>query len=184
MRVDHTGEFWGILFDVASLAFSIVDVCQNPDDVWAWVGLAFDIVDLLPIISGTGEVADVLRFANKSDDAVSEFLQAGGKIRKVRKYEISESGRTLIRDLYRTSEGYTVSTHRIGTQIHKNFRRNGQIIPNSRLRVDGVSKFWHSIYELKPNNPKSIQRGIQQLYQYRDAYKAIGKNYKMVLVLY
>ena len=89
LRVDHTGEFWGILFDVASLAFSIVDVCQNPDDVWAWVGLAFDIVDLLPIISGTGEVADVLRFANKSDDAVSEFLQAGGKIRKVRKYEIS-----------------------------------------------------------------------------------------------
>ena len=59
------------MFDVASLAFSIVDVCQNPDDVWTWVGLAFDIVDLLPIISGTGEVADVLRFANKADNVAN-----------------------------------------------------------------------------------------------------------------
>lgn len=38
-RVDHSGMFRGTVFDVVSLAFSIVDVINNPSDAWAWIGL-------------------------------------------------------------------------------------------------------------------------------------------------
>jgi len=39
MRVDHGGHFWGSAFDVISLGASIVEVCVNPTDIWAWAGL-------------------------------------------------------------------------------------------------------------------------------------------------
>ena len=70
MRIDNGGMFWGTLFDVISLGMSIVDVYNNPNDVWAWIGLAGDIVDLLPIVSGVGEVTDALRITTKADDFI------------------------------------------------------------------------------------------------------------------
>ena len=69
-RVDYDGEFWGTIFDIVSLVVSVVDVIKNPDDVWAWVGLAGDVVDLLPIVSGVGEATDALRVATKIDNVV------------------------------------------------------------------------------------------------------------------
>ena len=68
MRVDHGGAFWDTLFDVVSLAASVVDVVMNPDDAWAWVGLVGDVVDLIPFVSGVGEATDLMRVAGKVDD--------------------------------------------------------------------------------------------------------------------
>ena len=34
---------------------SIVEVCLNPTDPWAWAGLAGDAVDLIPFVTGVGE---------------------------------------------------------------------------------------------------------------------------------
>ena len=70
MRVDHGGQFWETIFDVASLAMSVADVCMNPDDPWAWAGLIGDAIDLIPFVSGVGEATDILRIANKVDDVV------------------------------------------------------------------------------------------------------------------
>ena len=70
MRTDNGGMFWDTFFDVVSLATSIVDVIQNPSDPWAWAGLVGDAVDVLvPGLSGVGEVTDVIRVANKADNA-------------------------------------------------------------------------------------------------------------------
>ena len=55
-RVDIGGYFWDIVFDVASLCFSIFDVVRNPMDVSAWIGLAGDAIDLIPFVSGVGEL--------------------------------------------------------------------------------------------------------------------------------
>ena len=70
MRSDHDGMFWGTLFDVVSLGFSIYDVYTNPDDILAWIGLAGDIIDLLPVISGVGEATDLLRISNGADNLI------------------------------------------------------------------------------------------------------------------
>ena len=72
MRVDGDGRFWETLFDVASLAFSVGDVIANPDDPWAWVGLAGDIVDLIPFVSGVGEATDLIRIATKVGDVADD----------------------------------------------------------------------------------------------------------------
>ena len=46
---------WDTIFDIVSLCFSIGDVITNPIDPWAWVGLAGDIIDLVPFVTGVGE---------------------------------------------------------------------------------------------------------------------------------
>ena len=70
MRTDNGGQFWGTAFDVVSLALSIYDVADNPSDVWAWIGLVGDVVDLLPIVSGVGEATDLIRATTKVDEVV------------------------------------------------------------------------------------------------------------------
>jgi len=70
MRRDDSGMFWETVFDVVSLAFSVADVIANPDDIWAWVGLVGDVVDLIPFVSGMGEATDLIRVATKVDDFV------------------------------------------------------------------------------------------------------------------
>ena len=68
MRVDNGGEFWDTVFDVVSLCFSVVDVVKNPDDPWAWAGLAADVVSLaVPFATGGGAV---VKAVSKVDDVV------------------------------------------------------------------------------------------------------------------
>ena len=68
MRVDNGGEFWDTVFDVISLCASVVDVVKNPDDPWAWVGLAADVVSLaVPFATGGGLIVDAV---TKADDVV------------------------------------------------------------------------------------------------------------------
>ncbi len=38
VRADHGGRFWETIFDIISLGASIVEVCLNPSDPWAWAG--------------------------------------------------------------------------------------------------------------------------------------------------
>ncbi len=68
MRVDSGGEFWDTVFDVVSLCVSVVDVVKHPDDPWAWVGLAADVVSLvIPFATGGGLLVDAV---TKADDVV------------------------------------------------------------------------------------------------------------------
>ena len=82
MRVDNGGQFWDTIFDVVSLAFSIVDVCRNPDDPWAWVGLAADAVDLIPFVTGVGEVT---RAVNTTRKAVNTIVETADSLNDLRK---------------------------------------------------------------------------------------------------
>ena len=82
MRVDNGGEFWDTVFDVISLCASVVDVVKNPDDPWAWVGLAADVVSLaVPFATGGGLIVDVI---TKSDNVV-DFAKSCDKVKDVAK---------------------------------------------------------------------------------------------------
>ena len=70
IRVDSNGAFWETFFDIVSLAFSIAEVSTTPTSFWAWMGLAGDIIDLLPFVSGVGEATDLVRVSTKADDVV------------------------------------------------------------------------------------------------------------------
>ena len=86
-RTDADGEFWDTVFDIVSLGFSIADVIQNPSDPWAWAGLVGDVIDLIPFVTGVGELTKaagaVADAANVIDDvydtakAVDNVVDAG-----------------------------------------------------------------------------------------------------------
>ena len=61
--VDPSGHAIESIWDVISLALSVMDVVYNPYDIWAWIGLAGDLVDLIPFVTGVGEATDLLRLA-------------------------------------------------------------------------------------------------------------------------
>ncbi len=77
-RIDETGHWFDIFWDVVSLVVSVVEVVQNPTDVGAWVGLAMDAVDVLvPCVSGLGEATDAVNATRKTVDAVDDLHDAG-----------------------------------------------------------------------------------------------------------
>ena len=67
---DPSGHWIETVFDVLSLGLSVVDALINPTDIWSWVGLAGDVIDLIPVVTGVGESVDVIRFANRIDNLV------------------------------------------------------------------------------------------------------------------
>ena len=92
VRQDSTGTAFETVFDVISLGASIVEVALNPADIWAWAGLAGDVIDLIPFVTGVGEVtravntgrkivnaADTLNDARKLVDTASD-VKKGWKV--------------------------------------------------------------------------------------------------------
>ena len=74
MRSDVSGNWWDIFWDVVSLVTSVVEVCVNPTDPWAWAGLAGDAVDvLLPCVSGVGEISRGVRVASEVVETVDDM---------------------------------------------------------------------------------------------------------------
>ena len=80
MRVDYDGMFWGTVFDVISLVFSVVDVIEDPSDPWAWAGLVGDAVDLVPFVSGVGEVTRAVNSGRKLSDKSEDALAVARKL--------------------------------------------------------------------------------------------------------
>ena len=76
MRRDDGGQFWDTVFDVVSLGFSIADVVNDPSDPWAWAGLIGDAVDLIPFVSGVGEITKGLKFVDKAFEAADNLNDA------------------------------------------------------------------------------------------------------------
>lgn len=70
---DSSGGIVKTIFDLVTLAGSIVDVCCNPTDPWAWAGLAGDVVDLIPIVTGVGEGIKGARAVVKIADTVDDI---------------------------------------------------------------------------------------------------------------
>ena len=74
--LDADGKLIDIIWDVASLAFSVVDVVCNPDDPWAWIGLAGDLVDLVPFVTCVGEAARAASITVEVVDTVDGVYDA------------------------------------------------------------------------------------------------------------
>ena len=70
-RKDSDGKAFETVLDILSLGASIADVIQNPNNPWAWVGLAGDLIDVaVPFVAGVGETAKAISFvANAADTA-------------------------------------------------------------------------------------------------------------------
>lgn len=82
VRIDSSGDFWETAFDVVSLGASIVEVCVNPTDPWAWAGLVGDTIDLVPFVSGVGEVTRAVKTTVEIVDKTEDVVGAAKKLYK------------------------------------------------------------------------------------------------------
>lgn len=76
IRADSLGHFWETIFDLASFGVSIVEVCVNPSDPWAWAGLIGDAIDLIPFVTGFGEITRSVKTTVKITDDISDTIDA------------------------------------------------------------------------------------------------------------
>ena len=59
---------WGKLESITGeLSESVGEVVKSPTDPWPWGGLAGDTIDLLPFVTGVGEVTRGVKIINKAD---------------------------------------------------------------------------------------------------------------------
>ena len=82
VRIDIGGNIWETVFDIVSLGASVVEVCINPADPWAWAGLVGDAVDLIPFVTGVGEVARAVKVTTKVADRVDDVVDATKALRR------------------------------------------------------------------------------------------------------
>ena len=83
VRHDFGGCFWETVFDVISLGASIVEVAINPGDPWAWAGLVGDTLDLIPFVTGVGEVTRAVKTTVKVVDKADDVIDAAKTIDNV-----------------------------------------------------------------------------------------------------
>ena len=86
-RSDSGGDFWETALDVISVGASIAEVAINPADPWAWVGLAGDLVDLVPFVTGIGETTRAIKMtvslADGAEDVVSSARKSYNALNKL-----------------------------------------------------------------------------------------------------
>ena len=177
--VDPSGQWFETVFDLLSLGISIVEVIINPVDPWAWAGLAGDALDLVPFVTGVGETIKGVRVVAKGVDMADDALDTIKFMKATdRAADFADGGMDAIRGLDRAADGFTISNKLDGIKIHKTFMGNGELIPNTRLRADGLDKLSKTIFELKPYNKRSARRGIKQILNYD---KALGGYTKYII---
>lgn len=81
-RVDLSGDFWESPIDVITLGASIIEVAVNPTDIWAWAGLVGDAVDLLPFVTGVGEMTRAVKTVSKAVDKTDDIADIAKHLRK------------------------------------------------------------------------------------------------------
>ncbi|MBE5956219.1 MAG: hypothetical protein E7253_07180 [Lachnospiraceae bacterium] len=79
---DVLGTMAETAFDIATLAWSAVEVTMNPTDLTAWAALMGDAVDLIPFVTGVGETIKALRTSSKIAEGTADAIDTYGNLRK------------------------------------------------------------------------------------------------------
>ena len=126
-RVDIGGYFWDTVFDVVSLCFSIVDVVSNPTDVTAWIGLAGDAIDLIPFVSGVGEITraapttleviDSVHDASRLIDNTGDVIDTAGDVARKTDFYITPNGEAIPATLDRFNDNLSKLDYENGKYV-------------------------------------------------------------------
>lgn len=178
VRIDNAGNVWETVFDVVSLGFSIAEVAVNPYDISAWIGLVGDAIDLVPFVTGVGEITRGIRFIDK----------AGNTLEIAKAVDFTDNAKKAINRLD-SLNGFTKSTRPKGIEIHngyktgtgfkKSYKEYSKLTREKGIRPDYYDGT--TIFELKPFNQRSAILGIKQLRRYNNA---LGGNKIMRLEFY
>lgn len=62
---------------------SFADVAMNPSDPLAWLGFAGDVIDLIPVVTGVGELVRAVKTADRVVDAVDDVADTAKTVDNV-----------------------------------------------------------------------------------------------------
>ena len=147
--MDATGEAFETVFDIVTLCFSVADVACNPTDIGAWAGLVGDVIDLIPFVTGVGEVARTLRITDKLVDGF-------GGLTKAKQYGVK-----AYNALKKTLKGTGLEAHHI---IEKRLVKHLNIDVKTMLSV-AVTKTEH----------QKFTNAWRSVFQYGMDYSTLGK---------
>ncbi|ACJ34858.1 Rhs family protein [Anoxybacillus flavithermus WK1] len=120
------------------------------------------------------------------------LVSVGGRIvaKKVAKSLIKKAVKRTVK---KAAKRYTKSNLKLGRQMHKSYKANKVLkgvrekefrLPSGK-RIDFIDFEKKIIYELKPNNPRAIKKGLKQLKAYKkEVEKIYGKGWRTVLEVY
>lgn len=132
-----------------------------------------------------GLVSYSIRKSFIDDDIFMLCRENGIEVRKVRLNDIEYDAWITINEKNKRFFKATKSSLKDGLFIHKGYKVNFEgkefAIFDTAKRIDFYNAKSRTIFELKPNNLKSVQRGIKQLLEYD---RLLGGGNKLVLVLY
>ena len=80
--IDSTGHAFETIWDIISLAFSVADAYNDPFNPMSWICVACDAVDLLPFVSGVGEVVRTYKAASAASKTVDTIDDAVSVVKK------------------------------------------------------------------------------------------------------
>ena len=141
---DTAGTALETVWDVISLCFSIAEVCVNPADARAWIGLAGDILDVvIPFAGGIGETVKAISTTRKISETVDDVRDAS----KVTEQAIKSARSRAVREAWK-KEVELVSTTGKGTR-NWTFDQTQELLTRGKVKgfeghhMKSVNKYPH-----------------------------------------
>lgn len=180
-RRDVSGCVWETAWDIVSLGVSVVDVCVNPVDPWAWASLAGDVADvLIPFVGGIGEATRAIGAARKlakvddvveaasSTQTVSRLVGEYKNLRKIFKGSGFEVHHIIEKRFFEAfpelaSKGKSaMASVALSPAEHAFFTREWRkALPYGSTY--SRSEILEKAYEIYRNNPKLLEYALSQL---------------------
>ena len=149
VRLDADGQAFESIWDIVSFTISIADVVANPTDIWAWISLGGDFIDILiPFVGGIGE-------ASKAVKITLNFADGFGDLSRAQEFGI-KSYKALIKQL----KGTGLQAHHI---IEQRLVRHLGIDLNSILSV-----------ALTPAEHQKFTNAWRQVFKYGMDYRTLS----------
>lgn len=148
----------------------------------------------LIVTVGVQAIAAAVRNAGSKRALANTIGERDGVvIQRANRADFTDEAWREVQSLPHNANGETIFNVASGRKIHRGFKadldrltvRGGGRVPGAPGYLDAYNSATNTIYELKPNNARSIRMGIRQLHRYG---KALLTNWhyspKLVLVVY
>ena len=128
MGVDPKGEIIDTIFDVVSLGLSVAEVVANPANPWSWIGLAGDVIDLIPGVTGVGETIRAVKTTTKVTKKLSKATKKAEKVKKIHGNSLNSEKLTIGYAIVKKDTGkimkYGETTRGVNRYSKKFYREN------------------------------------------------------------
>lgn len=120
---DTAGNVFETVFDIVSLGVSIAEAIDNTKNTEAWVSVFADTVDLIPFVTGVGEVTRAVRIADAVGDAADTIHDTQKTVEII-------TDSTKKTDFYVTPEGvsFPASKTEFEHNLSKMENKNGKYV--------------------------------------------------------